>query len=87
MHRTNQTLDKHVGDSTDSDNEEKEGRIYNEIRNKIIIIENLLDGELEEGEVEEEFDEMPQQKDGMYRTIIQSNNHHCFFSLYRCQRK
>jgi hypothetical protein len=27
VHRTNQTLDKHVGDSTDSDNEEKEGRI------------------------------------------------------------
>ncbi len=35
VHRTNQTLDKHVGDSTDSDNEEKEGRIYIKIRNKI----------------------------------------------------
>jgi hypothetical protein len=26
-----------------------------------------IDGELEEGEVEEEFEEIPQQKDGMYR--------------------
>ena len=26
----------------------------------------MLDGELEEGEVEEEYDEIPQQKDGMY---------------------
>jgi hypothetical protein len=33
------------------------------------IYKNLLDGELEEGEVEEEFDEIPQQKDGMYRII------------------
>ena len=30
--RTNQTLDKHVGDSTDSDNEEKEGRICRDER-------------------------------------------------------
>jgi hypothetical protein len=53
--RTNQTLDKHVGDSTDSDNVDNNTN------------SNLLDGELEEGEVEEEFDEIPQQKDGMYR--------------------
>ena len=32
--RTNQTLDKHVGDSTDSDNEEKEGRIYTKVGKK-----------------------------------------------------
>jgi hypothetical protein len=63
--RTNQTLDKHVGDSTDSDNEEKEGRISMKVDNN--TNSNLLDGELEEGEVEEEFDEIPQQKDGMYR--------------------
>jgi hypothetical protein len=69
VHRTNQTLDKHVGDSTDSDNEEKEGRITNKIIIEIHLQKNLLDGELEEGEVEEEFDEIPQQKDGMYRII------------------
>lgn len=69
VHRTNQTLDKqHVGDSTDSDNEEKEGRIYPLItkKTKDIDIElSPLDGELEEGEVEE-LEEPSQQKDGMY---------------------
>jgi hypothetical protein len=38
VHRTNQTLDKHVGDSTDSDNEEKEGRIYTKLENEKKII-------------------------------------------------
>ena len=36
-------------------------------KNKIKLIKNLLDGELEEGEVEDEIEENPQQKDGMYR--------------------
>ncbi len=45
------------------------------------IIENLLDGELEEGEVEEEFDEIPQQKDGMYRIQNKTSNEHNLFSI------
>ena len=40
----------------------------------------LLDGELEEGEVEEEFDENPQRKDGMYGRE-RSTTTHPFFSL------
>lgn len=75
VHRTNQTLDKHVGDSTDSDNEEKEGRNC-EANNDLILLIDLLDGELEEGEVEEEFDENPQQKDGMYRSKRFSHINH-----------
>ena len=39
-----------------------------ERNNDLIPLIDLLDGELEEGEVEEEFDENPQQKDGMYRS-------------------
>jgi len=56
VHRTHQALDKHVGDSTDSDNEEKE------------------DGELEEGEVEEEIDENPQQKDDAKENNRETNS-------------
>ncbi len=51
---------------------------------------NLLDGELEEGEVEEEFDENPQQKDGMYQRG-KENDQSVFYSFYlfrsRCERK
>ncbi len=46
------------------------------------IYKNLLDGELEEGEVEEEFDEIPQQKDGMYRIITIEHNHTIFSTFY-----
>lgn len=42
-------------------------------------LKNLLDGELEEGEVEEEFDENPQQKDGMYQRMERNDQIYLLF--------
>ena len=75
VRRTNQALDKHVGDSTDSDNEEKEGRTCRHRVEHPFVMPTLVDGELEEGEVEDEFNEIPQQKDGMYGGVRGTRGH------------